>query len=117
MSVFEELRAIVASIENSTNLMSKEKDPSVSDEKYQEDLSTAVFEAYASCLELQDNAKAICATLRKSYKVKDAEVKKWIKENEEPEPEPTPKEEPKPSKPEPKKRGRKPKSKVEEPTA
>ena len=127
MSAFEDIRALVSTIENSFNLLAKDKDPAVSDDKYEEDLSTAVYEAYAGCLELQDHLKGVCATLRKSYKVKDSEVKAWIKENEaelpvvpeEKQPDPVVMNHVEPAKPTteqaPKKRGRKPKPKADSP--
>lgn len=50
-----------------------------------EEKLASVFEAYAGFLDLQDEIKVVLKEFRNKFHLKEADVKKWMKEQEEPE--------------------------------
>jgi len=83
MNAFDELRQQVATLENSFKNLTIPKADGVSDEQYDQDLYTHVYEAYDVCLMVEDQLKKVRSSLRKKYKVTDKDIKKWIEESDE----------------------------------
>lgn len=52
--------------------------PEQNDEAYD-----IVYEVYAECLDMQQALKDVNTFLRRTYKVKESEIKKWINESQE----------------------------------
>jgi len=47
-----------------------------------EDQKELVYGAYSECLDLMADCKSLTSQLRKSYKVKEVQVKKWMKDDD-----------------------------------
>lgn len=82
MSAFDELRKQVEVVEQCFKNMTLAKPDNVSEEKFQEDLYTNVYESYEACLSIEDQLKNVRSALRKKYKVTDRDIRKWIEESE-----------------------------------
>lgn len=83
MNGFEELKNHIAELEGLFKKLSEPKNASQSDEEYEADLYTNVFESYSMMSDIIDEMKHAQAALRKKYKVSVKEINQWIKESEE----------------------------------
>ena len=65
-------------IDDSVEIVNKLKAGNLPDEE----ATLCVYELYANMLDLMDEIKAICREIRDETGIKEAQVKKWAKENE-----------------------------------
>lgn len=65
-------------IDDSVEIINKLKAGNLPDEE----ATLCVYELYANMLDLMDEIKAICREIRDETGIKEAQVKKWARENE-----------------------------------
>lgn len=82
LEVYAELSNAIKSAEECHIELQKLEASDKPEEELEAEVSEALFETYSELLDVQQLAKALCTAYRRKYNIREAEVKKYIRSNE-----------------------------------